>query len=1193
MAQHQPPVPQRLSSISPSPTDKLLPRQSNIPPLSGLDRLIAQHPPERHRYTANNNIIVDHDFLTKFGKTVRTARQVESPPHPSVTSSGGRTGEAINGNLKIGTAETVVIPQRQLRPRASSPLLGVRYQTHPHEPLPSFDAKAHPTLRQPESSSTTLSSRDPLKPPSVVPQQAQALAHIQTQTQTRNNAQKQTPASFSSRDLAFRSNAYSSNSSAEANLTNNVDPSQLYPQDQKEKSTSSSSSSKPKHRPPMIDLSKLFPKPTDPSVQRGVPLLSPHRMTMSPSPVSLLSDASSFGAQQRRLGSIHQTVNKLTKPPSSKELSALRKQYEQRQQQQHQQQQVRQPSEPSPAFPPDNYSPSLDDGQQQQQQRHHHHSQSPQSPTPQHSHISYQQQQQPPVKKEKERFFQRGRRERKRREEEQQRQKKQEEEQLRQRQKQEQKDRERKQREKLEREQQQKKQEQVQQEKEEYFQRQNREKQRREEHKKRKEEPDQYQRRRKQEPKQREEEQQLDQQRQLKQQRQEELQSQHYQFPFHEKRTKQQRKPAVDWFDGPAGHVSDDDDEDGGYDDNAEGDEPTQYGIQNPPSVPQSTYRESAYSRGSGNRVSVHSNAMSGTSRASSRTLILSPAPEPAKKATPELHSNTSPLFSPAATRFHSFFNDWDLSSPATPSVGSPATAFGGLSRKSSKVTLNKSDLNESSVLCLSSSEDEADEEEMEVHKPAEQRQRVIRDSIATFDEGAAEIFTAKAVSASRGSSVPRVRNTSLPPPRISRDHSTSSNVRTPSYRPSNGIPTISEPDSPPRFRTSTSPSTVASTTANPDASPFDFQLPVPGTQSGIKAMNRRSRVIAVTKQEEELLEVIRQHGGNMPPNFPLVDLPNPGTSIFNPMTNTSSPATTSTFRKSPSPSTDRSPSSQHGSGSIGDTSFLALSPSFPPTSGKVAGSTSASRSDSSRSHHALSVSDSGGDHNSNPSPRVSLVHSDTFTSPSTSWTSPRTPQYNPPQQQQHHQQQQQHQHQQPQKHYQLHTQQLHHRELTSPNGGNRNGSSGNPLHQHHVMIMHPQPLSSYPPRALPLSLSTSSPPSPLSASHSPHSPFLSPPSPLPSVTAATPTTARMTTALDVDMVLPIEETKRHSRTRTDSSSAMMFGDGGADGDGEDGGRNAASTSTSAKAAAAVNDTELPIWALGWSSETPGLAIVH
>ncbi|OJD21655.1 hypothetical protein ACJ73_07004 [Blastomyces percursus] len=1177
MAQHQPPVPQRLSSISSSPTDKLLPPRTNIPPFSGLDRLSAQHPPERHRYTANNNIIVDHDFLTKFSKTVRTARQVGIPPPSSVTNRGRKWGEAINGNLNIGTAETGVISQRQLRPRASSPLLGVRYQTHPHEPLPSFHAKAHPTLRQPESSSATLSSRDPLKPPSVVPQQEQALAHVQTQTQTCNNAQNQTPASFPCRDLAFRRNAYSSNSSTEPNSTNNVDPSQLYPQDEKEKSTFSSSSSKPKHRPPMIDLSKLFPKPSDPSVQRDVPLLSPHRMTMSPSPVSLLSDASSFGAQQRRLGSIHQTVNKLTKPPSSKELSALRKQYEQ------QQQQGRQPSQPSPVFPLDNNCSRLYDGRQQQhqQRQQHHHSQASQPPTPQLSHISYQQQ---PVKKEKERFFQRGRRERKRHEEEQQRQKKQQEEQLRQRLKQEQKDRELKQRERLEREQQRKRQEQVQQEKEEYFQRQIREKQRREEHK-RKEEPDRYERRRKQEPKQREEEQQQElQQRQLKQQRQEELQSQHYQFPFHEKRTSQQRKPAVDWFDGPAGHVSDDDDV--VYDDNAEGDdEPAQYGIKNPPSVPQSTYQESAYSRGSGNRGSVHSNAMSGTSRASSRTLILSPVPEPAKKATPELHSNTSPLFNPEVTRFHSFFHDWDLTRPTPPSVGSPATALGGLSRKSSKITLNKSDLNESSVLCLSSSEDEADEEEMEVHKPAQQR--VIRDSIATFDEGAAEIFTAKTVSASRGSAVPRVRNTSLAPQRISRGHSTSSKVRTPSYRPSNGIPTISEPDSPPQFRSSTSPSPVASTTANPNLSPFDFQLHVPGTQNSIKAMNRRSRVIAVTRQEEELLEVIRQHGGSMPPNFPLIDLPSPGTSFFNPMPSTSSTATTSAFRKSPSPSTDRSTSSQHGSGSIGDTSFLALSPGLPPTSGKVAGSISAARSDSSRSHHALSVSDSGGDHHSNPSPRVSLVHPDTYPSPSTSWTSPRTPQYNPPQQQQQQQQQQQ-----PQKHYPLHSQ-PHHRELTRPSGDNRSGSSGILLHQHHVMLMHPQPLSSYPPTGLP-PLSTSSPPSPLSSSTSPHSPLLSPPSPLPSVTAATPTTGPKTTALDADVMLPVEETKRHSRTRTDSSSAMVFGDGGTDGDGagEEGGRNAVTASAKA-AAAAVDDTELPIWALGWNSETPGLAVVH
>ncbi|PGH33743.1 hypothetical protein GX50_03400 [[Emmonsia] crescens] len=1149
MSQHQPrglPVPQRLSSISHS-SNETRSRQSNIPPLSGLDRIIAQHSQERHSYTANNNIIVDHDFLTKFGKTARAARQLGIPPHPSSAANRGEgIGDPIPGNLKslnLGAAETGAVPQRQLRPRASSPLLGDKYQTLNHDPLPSFHAKAHPTLRQPESSSTTHSSRDPLKPPSAVSQQAQE----QAQAQTAKHTQKQTPASISSRDLAFRNNAYSPNSSTESNLTNDdLDPLQPYLQDQKQNnknksSSSSSSSSKPKHRPPMIDLSKLFPKPSDPSVNPAVPLLSPHRMTMSPSPVSLRSDASSFGAQQRKLGSIHQTVNKLTKPPSSRELSALRKQYEQREQQQEQQN-----SEPSPYFSTKHHSHSFFEGepqqqhQQQQQQQQQQHSQSSQSPPPPPQRAqSFLHQQ--PVKKEKEYFFQRGKRERKRREEEQQRQKQQEEEQLRQRQKQEQRDRERKQREQLEREQQQKKQEQVQQEKEQYFQRQKREKQRREEQKRRKEEPDQYEQQKKQEKKQREEEEQRKQQQQLQlqQQRQEELQSQHYQFPFHEKRTRNhQRKPPVEWFDGPEGHISSDDD-------NAERGEPTtQYSMQNPPSVRQPAQRESAYSHSSSNRISVHSNAMSGTSRASSRTLILSPAPEPAKKVTPELQSNTSPFISPATSRFNTFFHDWDLGSATPPSVGSPATAFGGLSRKSSKLTLNKSDLNESSVLCLSSSEDEAEEaEEVEVQKPAQQRG--IRDSIATFDEGASEIFTAKAVAASRGpSSVSRVRNTSLPPPRISRDHLTSSSVRAPTYRPSNGIPTIAEPDSPPTFRSSASTKTTTTTNSSPSA--FDFQLPVSRPHNIIKFTNRRSRVMAVTRQEEELLEVIRRHGGNMPPNFPLIDQPTPTPATSNThTTNASRKSKSKSASPSPPPSTDRPPSSQHASGSIVDTSFLALSPSLPPPHTKgPADAASAAGSDSSRSHHALSISDSGGDHHSNPSPRVSLVYSDAFPLPSplTSWVSPRTPtlgQYNQEQQQRH--------------------SQRHHQQQRQENTSPHSGSGGNPLHQH------PQPLSSYPPTALPLSLS-----SPLSL---PPSPLLSPTSPL---TSATTTTGEKT-GLAVGVVLPIEETKRHSRTRTDSSSAIVFGDGEEDD----------------KSAAAVETTELPIWALGWSAETPGLAVVH
>ncbi|EEH09195.1 predicted protein [Histoplasma capsulatum G186AR] len=1146
MAQYQPAVPQRLSSISPSPTAKIS-RQSNIPPPSGLDGLISQHPPERRRYTANNNIIVDHDFLTKFGRTVRTARQIEIPPPPSATNRGGRTGGAINGNLNIGIAETGSTSQRQLRPRASSPILGQQYQSHPHEPLPSFHANTRPTLRQPDPS-TIRSSRDPLKPLTVVPQHAQVQAQTQTPTHTLKNTQKQTAEPFSSRDLALRSKTYSSNSPTESTLANSSDHLQGYLQDQQEEEEESASLplSKPKPRPPMIDLSKLFPKPSDPSVHRDVPLLSPNRMTMSPSPVSLFSDASSFGAQQRKLGSIHQTVNKLTKSPSSKKLSTLRKQYE------HQlRQQGRQNSAPSPDFPAEHQSHSLYEGQQQLQPS--------EPPTPRISHIPSQQ---PAVKKEKEHFFQLGRRERKRREEEQQRQIQQEEEQLRQRQKQERKERERKQREQLELEQQQKKQEQVQQEKEQYFQRQNREKQRREEQKKRKEEPDQYQQRKTEAQNQREEAQrQVQQQLQLKQQRQEELQSQHYQFPFHEKRTNQQRKPAVEWFDGPEGQVSSSDD------DNAEGDERIDYSVQDFHSVPQSTYRESAYSRGSSNRVSMHSNGMSGTSRASSRTLILSPAPEQAKKATPELR-NTSPLFTPGASRFNSFFNDWDLSSTSAtpPSVGSPTTALGRLSRKSSKLTLNKSDLNESSVLCLSSSEDEADEEEVEAHKPFQRH--VIRDSIGTIDEGASEIFIAKAVSAPRSSSVPRVRNTSLPPPRISRDRSSSSNVRYPSYRPSNGIHTISEPDSAPAPR----PFTSASTTANLNSSPFDFQLPVSRPPNSIKSINRRSRVIAVTRQEEQLLEVIRQRGGNMPPNFPLVDLPNTAASIAHTMpkhttstTSSSSNTTTITttthaFRKSPSPSTNRPPSSQYEGESIGDTSFLALSPDFAPPHAKHPDGTSSAGSDSSRSHHALSVSDSGGDHHSDPSPRVSFVHSDTFPSPSTSWVAPSSP----TQRQYSHQQQQQRQDQHPQ-------------EIANPNGGNRSSSRGNPLHPHHPMLVHPQPLSSYPPTSSPLALSLSSPPSPFSSLHSPSppSPLLSAPPPFPSITADT---AEAKATLAIDVVLPVEETKRHSRTRTDSSSAMVFGDG------EEGDKSASPV---------VNDTELPIWALGWNAETPGLAVVH
>ncbi|EEH48763.2 uncharacterized protein PADG_04842 [Paracoccidioides brasiliensis Pb18] len=1164
MSQHQSrglPVPQRLSSLSSS--NESITRKSDRSPLYGLNSILAEHSQGAPRYTVNNNIIVDNELRRKFGKTVRTSRQFELHLSSANREGGiegrvegggggeGRGGGALSGNLSPRATEPAAInSQKQLRQRASSPLLGDRYQNKYHELLPSFHAEANPTLRVPESPSALCSSHDPLTFPSTVSQLAHVEAHAQSQsqTQTHNQLQNQIPASYSSRDLTFRNNSSLANWLADSILPADLEPSEPYSQAQK-------TASKVKHRPPMIDLSHLFPKPSDPAAIPRMPLLSPHRLTMSPSPISLLSDTS-FGGQQWKLGSLHNTGNKLTKTPSIRELAALRKLFEQKQQQQ----ELQHRSSISPQSPSQLYDQSLYGKQ----------------------HLKLRQKQQQ-VPQEKESFFQRQKRDKKRLEEEQ-------------------------------------PQRQVQQEKEHYFQRQKREKQRREEE-------EQSYKRQKEEQRLQEQRDQL-QLKQLQKQRQSELQSQSYEFPFQRKRPGP-RKKAVEWFDGPEGQVSSgDDDDDNEEPDNGGGRKSIQYATQTLPATRQPAPRESIYSRGSSNRASVNSNALSGVSRASSRTLILSSTPNPVKKYTPESHNNLSPFFSFETSNFYSSPHDWEFGSRASPAVIiESASASEGLSRKSSKTALNRSDLNEASVLCLSSSEDESEEGELGGNTPA-RRGFIIRDSIATFDEEGSEICTAtaKAVAAARGGPVvSRIRSANFRSPRaseatepypqsLSRNRSNSSILRSPNYRPSNGIPTISEPEEP------AAPPSSAPATTTTNTSTFDFQLPHPqprprtregSTHQSPPPTNRRSRFIAVTRQEEQFLEAIRRQHGNIPPSFSITDTSTPRTS--NTITNPP--------RKSPSSSRDHSPSTNKSKAAAANTSFLALSPELPqarsnrdslhvyPTTTTASTSASATTESSERSlshHHTLSVSDgdrhsnpsptnkskaaaantsflalspelpqarsnrdslhvypttttastsasattesserslshhhtlsvSDGDRHSNPSPCISLMQSDTLPSSSKSWASPRTPtvkQYTHPRQQQHQQQQKQH----------------------------------NPTPR---TLMHAQPLSSYP-------ISSSLVLSTLSARSRSHSHSRSPSPPPLSVSAA----AAGSSSGSAPAPVTPDETKRHSRSRTDSSDAMAFGDGDVDYKRDSSGLD-------------MDAADLPIWAVGWGNETPGLAVVH
>ncbi|RAL09677.1 uncharacterized protein BO97DRAFT_163629 [Aspergillus homomorphus CBS 101889] len=284
--------------------------------------------------------------------------------------------------------------------------------------------------------------------------------------------------------------------------------------------------------------------------------------------------------------------------------------------------------------------------------------------------------------------------------------------------------------------------------------------------------------------------------------------------------------------------------------------------------------------------------------------------------------------------------------------------------KKSSKSTLKTADLNNLSVLCLSSSEDEEDDVE---DYPKGHSEASARNSVATYGEFEPEICTASAAHTTRG----RLKNIDRPISSISRgsqsiqrNHSlrrnpsmssagrSSTATRKSQSRRSSGIPTISEPEF---FH------------GDPI---FSQSKPVPRTRSSMTAQketNRRSRVIAVTRQEENLLEAMRQRQGKITPSlFNEVRVPEPDQGSMLSV-----------------PSRD----SFYGT----DMSFLRLSPGLSARSGQSDQSTQ----QSDREGLVFQSSSSEGEQRtvySFPSPRTSLAYSESLPSPVTSGASPLTP---------------------------------------------------------------------------------------------------------------------------------------------------------------------------------------------------------
>ncbi|KOS42831.1 hypothetical protein ACN38_g6262 [Penicillium nordicum] len=282
------------------------------------------------------------------------------------------------------------------------------------------------------------------------------------------------------------------------------------------------------------------------------------------------------------------------------------------------------------------------------------------------------------------------------------------------------------------------------------------------------------------------------------------------------------------------------------------------------------------------------------------------------------------------------------------------------LTKKSSKSTLKNKDLRNTSMLCLSSSsEDEGDEDQTPTTESKGNTSKPRRDSAATYDEYDPQIYTASTAHATTATAVRRFdrklststrgsRQTenSLPVPvprprkvaQSSNDKSQTTG-RTTQTRPSSGVPTL--PDE-----------ILAQFPQQPLRSPAE-----------LKELNRRSRVIAVTRQEQDLLEAMRIRKGKVTP------------SLFN-------------AQGADRRSLASGPSRDSFCGS--DTSFLRLSNVFPPfdirsekgaTQYKDGTPSQSSGSDSERKPCTK-----------NSSSGFSADYSESLPSPSTSGASPMTP---------------------------------------------------------------------------------------------------------------------------------------------------------------------------------------------------------
>ncbi|KAF3388414.1 hypothetical protein F1880_004430 [Penicillium rolfsii] len=295
--------------------------------------------------------------------------------------------------------------------------------------------------------------------------------------------------------------------------------------------------------------------------------------------------------------------------------------------------------------------------------------------------------------------------------------------------------------------------------------------------------------------------------------------------------------------------------------------------------------------------------------------------------------------------------------------TGESSNSRGGksaVSKKSSKSTLRNKDLQNSSVLCLSSSEDE-DEGETPTTEQSKATKDSRRSSVATYGEYEPEIYTARAAQATSVKKVHRAPSTS--------SRGSHPNTRSQSNRRHTSIASTGKSSTTTRRTANSKRSSHIPIIAEPDILNQFPQQPL-HTPQELKEMNRRSRVIAVTRQEQDLLEAMRQRKGKITP------------SLFQ-FSNNNGALETDRSSMASGPSRD----SFCGS----DTSFLRLSAAFPPFHART--DQGATHMDKDGSPSQSSGSDTE-QKNGNPlaSPQFSIGYSESLPSPATSAASPLTP---------------------------------------------------------------------------------------------------------------------------------------------------------------------------------------------------------